>query len=384
MTAVIFGQRAEPIAFIDLQAQRVRLGPRIEQAIHEVLAHGQFIFGPEVRRLEDKLAAHCGARHAISCSNGTDALVLALMALGVGAGDAVFCPSFTFAATAEAVALVGATPVFVDILADTYNMDVRSLEAGMAEIADIGALKPVGVIAVDLFGQPMDYRQLGKFIERNNLWVVADAAQSYGAKLDCRQVGTMGTLTTTSFFPAKPLGCYGDGGAVFTNDDDLADVVRSLLFHGKGAQKYEHVRVGMNGRLDTIQAAILLQKLAIFDDEIALRQAVAQRYTQHLKNVVETPVIVEGATSVWAQYTISVDERDAFADRLRDREIPTAIHYPKPLHQQPAYKAYPRAPGGLIVSEKMAKRVLSLPMHPYLDPEVQDRIIDAVHHAATR
>ena len=338
--------------------------------------------GPEVHRLEEQLAAHCGARHAVACSSGTDALVLALMALGVGPGDAVFCPSFSFAATAEAVALVGATPVFVDVLAETCNMDARSLASAVAMIERENRLRPVDVIPVDLYGQPADYAAIGSVAEHNGLWMVADAAQSYGAKLDNHRVGTMATLTTTSFFPAKPLGCYGDGGAVFADDDELAKLLRSLLFHGKGTEKYEHVRIGMNGRLDTIQAAILLEKLTIFDDEVSLRQAVADRYSKGLKEFVQIPVVIPGATSVWAQYTISISNRDVLAARLREQAIPTAIHYPKPLHRQPAYESYPRAPEGLPISELMASRVLSLPMHPYLNPDTQARIIEAVRVAA--
>ena len=372
----------ETIPFVDLQAQRKRLGKRIDEAINRVLAHGQFILGPEVHRLEEQLSAHCGARHAVACSSGTDALVLALMALGVGPGDAVFCPSFSFAATAEAVALVGATPVFVDVLAETCNMNAQSLASAVAMIKRENRLRPVGVIPVDLYGQPANYAAIGSVAAHNGLWVIADAAQSYGAQLDSCRVGTMARLTTTSFFPAKPLGCYGDGGAVFTDDDELAKLLRSLLFHGKGTEKYEHVRIGMNGRLDTIQAAILLEKLTIFDDEVKLRQAVADRYSQGLKDLVQTPVVIPGATSVWAQYTISISNRDVVAARLREQAIPTAIHYPKPLHQQPAYESYPRAPEGLPISEVMASRVLSLPMHPYLDPDTQARIIEAVRVAA--
>jgi dTDP-4-amino-4,6-dideoxygalactose transaminase len=372
----------EAIPFVDLQAQRKRLGKRIEEAINRVLSHGQFILGPEVHRLEEQLAAHCGACHAVACSSGTDALVLALMALRVGPGDAVFCPSFSFAATAEAVALVGATPVFVDVLAETYNMSERSLASAIAMVERENRLRPVGVIPVDLYGQPADYAAIGSVAAQSGLWVIADAAQSYGAMLDNHRVGTMATFTTTSFFPAKPLGCYGDGGAVFTDDDELAKLLRSLLFHGKGTEKYEHMRVGMNARLDTIQAAILLEKLTIFDGEVKLRQGVAKRYSLGLRDLVQIPIVVPGATSVWAQYTISINNRDGVAARLREQGIPTTIHYPKPLHRQPAYESYPRAPEGLPNSEASAAHVISLPMHPYLDPDTQARIIEAVRVAA--
>jgi dTDP-4-amino-4,6-dideoxygalactose transaminase len=372
---------AEPIAFIDLQAQRRRIEGRVKQAIDTVLAHGQFISGPEVKKLEDQLAAHCGAKHAIGCSSGTDALVLALMALRVGPGDAVFVPSFTFAATAEAVALVGATPVFVDCLADTFNIDVASLEAAVEMIKKAGKLRPVGVIAVGLFGQAPDFKAIDAVAGKHQLWSMDDAAQSYGASYDNRRVGTLAHVTTTSFFPAKPLGCYGDGGAIFTDDDELAEVMRSLLVHGKGSDKYDNVRIGMNGRLDTIQAAILLEKMRIFDEEIAMRDEVAARYSESLRDVAQTPAVIGGANSVWAQYTIVVDDRDAVAAHLKTAGIPTAIYYSKPLHQQTAYKHYPAAPGGLAVSDDLAIRVLSLPMHPYLDRRSQDRVIAAVSSA---
>lgn len=370
-----------PIAFIDLAAQQRRIAEPIRKAIDTVLNHGQYILGPEVKKLEDQLAAHCGAKHAIGCSSGTDAIVLALMALGVKPGDAVFVPSFTFAATAESVVLVGATPVFVDCVAEKYNMDHNSLSEAIAMVAKEGKLKPVGIIAVDMLGQPADYGVITKIAQKHGLWLIDDAAQSFGAKYGNRRIGTLATITTTSFFPAKPLGCYGDGGAMFTDDDKLAELMRSILFHGKGSDKYDNVRIGMNGRLDTIQAAILLEKLKIFDEEIELRDKVAKRYCDALRGVCGVPELIEGATSVWAQFTIVVKDRDGVAARLKDSGVPTAIYYPKPLHMQTAYKDYPVAPGGLPVSEDMAKVVLSLPMHPYLDHETQDRVIDAVKAA---
>jgi dTDP-4-amino-4,6-dideoxygalactose transaminase len=368
----------EPIEFIDLHAQRRRLGDKIDQAIAKVLEHGRFIMGPEVPELERQLADFCGARHAIGCSSGTDAIVLGLMALGVGPGDAVFVPSFTFAATAEAVAFLRATPVFVDIRPESFNMDPDSLSAAIDMIAESGELRPVGVIAVDLFGQPADYRIIEPLAERHGMWVMADGAQSFGATLDNRRVGAIGRISTTSFFPAKPLGCYGDGGAIFTNDDELATILRSLLFHGKGSEKYDNVRIGMNGRLDTIQAAILLEKLSIFEEEIERRQTVAQRYNDSLGNVTRVPCVTDGTKSAWAQYTIVLSDRDAVASRLKQEGIPTAVYYPRPLHRQTAYRGYPTAPGGLLVSEDMSMRVLSLPMHPYLEPPVQQRIVAAV------
>jgi len=371
----------QPIAFIDLAAQQRRIEKEVKQALDTVLAHGQYISGPEVKKLETELAKHSGAKHAVGCSSGTDALVLPLMALGVGPGDAVFVPSFTFAATAEAVALVGATPVFVDCLAATYNMDPKSLEAAIDMIKKEGKLRSVGVIAVGMFGQPADFAKIDVIAAKHGLWTMDDAAQSYGASLGNRRVGTLAKVTTTSFFPAKPLGCYGDGGAMFTDDDTVADILRSLLVHGKGTDKYDNVRIGMNGRLDPMQAAILLEKMKIFDEEIELRDKVYKRYNAGLKGVAGVPSILDGGTSVWAQYTITVPNRDAVAAKLKAAGVPTAIYYPKPLHQQTAYKHYPVAPGGLPVSDDLAGKVLSLPMHPYLDTATQDRIIAAVKAA---
>jgi dTDP-4-amino-4,6-dideoxygalactose transaminase len=371
-----------PIPFIDLAAQRRRLGARIDEAILRVVDHGGFIMGPEVRQLESDLAAFCGARHVVGCANGTDALALVLMAKGVKAGDAVFCPSFTFASTAEVVAWVGATPIFVDVHADTFNMDPASLEAGIDAARRLG-LAPAAVIAVDLFGQPADYDAIEAICARHGLWLLADAAQSFGSTYKARRVGTIGAATSTSFFPAKPLGCYGDGGAVFTDDDGLAAVLRSLRVHGQGTDKYDNVRIGMNGRLDTVQAAILIEKLKIFPEEIAARQAVASRYNAALADVAAVPVVLDGASSVWAQYTLRIADgrRDALAARLKAEAIPTAIYYPKPLHRQTAYRDFPVAGGALPVSDRLAAEVISLPMHPYLDGDVQDRIVAAVRHA---
>ncbi|MCW5692476.1 MAG: DegT/DnrJ/EryC1/StrS aminotransferase family protein [Pseudolabrys sp.] len=366
------------IAFIDLAKQQERLRPSIENAIDAVLSHGHYISGPEVARFEKMLSAHCGAKHVIGCSNGTDAIVLALMAMNVGRGDAVFVPSFTFAATAEAVALVGATPVFVDCQPRTYNIDPGSLDEAVKMIASHGRLRPVGAIVVGIFGQPPDFNAIDPIANKHGLWIIDDAAQSYGASYGNRRVGTLAKVTTTSFFPAKPLGCYGDGGAVFTDDPFLADIIRSMVVHGKGADKYDNVRIGMNGRLDTIQAAILIEKLKIFDDEIERRDRVYKRYNTGLGGFVGVPAIVPGGTSVWAQYTIELPNRDAVAARLKEAGVPTAIYYPKPLHQQAAYRNYPVAPSGLNNSEILAQRVLSLPMHPYLDEATQSQIITAV------
>jgi dTDP-4-amino-4,6-dideoxygalactose transaminase len=354
----------------------------MDEAMLRVVGHGVFIMGPEVGTVESKLAAFCGAAEVISCASGTDALALVLMAKGVRPGEAILCPSFTFAATAEAVAWLGATAVFVDVDADTFNMALDSLKAGLATARQAG-LKPVGIIPVDLFGQPADYDAIIAFANENGLWVLADAAQSFGATYRDRSVGTMGLATATSFFPAKPLGCYGDGGAIFTSEAELAAVLRSLRVHGQGADRYDNVRIGMNGRLDTLQAAVLIEKLAIFPDEIAARNRIAARYATALGEVTIVPRVGDGSTSVWAQYTLRFPDgkRGAIAEALNRRGIPTAIYYPKPLHQQTAYRHYPVAGNGLPVSDTLAGEVLSLPMHPYLEPDVQDLIVEAVHDA---
>jgi dTDP-4-amino-4,6-dideoxygalactose transaminase len=371
----------KPISFIDLQTQQQHIRKRIDAALSRVLDHGGYIMGPEVYELEKKLAEFCCAKHVISCSNGTDALALVLRAKGIGPGDAVLVPSFTFAATAEVVCWLGATPVFVDVLADTFNMDPLSLENAISSATAAG-LTPRAVIPVDLFGQLADYHAIEKICQTHGLWILSDAAQSFGGTYHGRKAGTIGLATTTSFFPAKPLGCYGDGGAIFTDDDELVAILHSLRVHGQGEDKYQNIRVGMNGRLDTLQAAILKEKLAIFPDEIIARQSVADRYNEGLKDVVKTPFVLEGLQSVWAQYTLILkdDERSALATALKADGIPTAIYYPKPLHQQIAYQQYPVASSGLKVSEDIAMRVLSLPMHAYLAKETQDYIIQAVRN----
>ena len=369
-----------PIPFIDVAAQRRRLGAAIDDAVTRVLNHCQFILGPEVRTFESDLAAFCGARHVVTCASGTDALVLALRAMGVGAGDAVLCPSFTFCATAEVAALVGATPVFVDVDAKTFNIDANGI-AGAVETARQAGLNPKAIIPVDLFGLPADHAAIRAAAA--NLLVLDDAAQSFGATCDNRRLGTFGLCTATSFFPAKPLGCYGDGGAVMTDDDGLADVMRSLRVHGQGSDKYDNVRIGLASRLDTMQAAILIEKLKIFPDEIDARNAIARRYNEGFSDVAIVPAVPPGMTSVWAQYTIRVQggRRDALAAELKAERIPTAIYYPIPLHRQQAYKQYPVGKGGVAVSDRLADEVISLPMHAYLDPPTQDRIIDATRRA---
>ncbi len=371
-----------PIPFIDVAAQRRRLGRAIDEAVARVLAHCQFIHGPEVRALEAELAAFCGARHAVACSSGTDALRLVLMAWGIGPGDAVICPAFTFCATAEVVALGGATPVMADVDADTFNLDPASCERAVKTARDLG-LTPRAIIPVDLFGLPADHDAIAAIAAAHGLLVLDDAAQSFGATYKGRRLGTLAHATATSFFPAKPLGCYGDGGAIFTDDDDLAVRLKSLRVHGEGPDKYDAARIGITGRLDTIQAAVLLEKLKIFPDEIAARNAAARRYAAELADVATVPRIGNEATSVWAQYTIRLasGRRDPLAAALKAQGIPTAIYYAKPLHRQAAYAGFPVAEGGLPVSEQLAEEVISLPMHAYLEPPVQDRIIAAVRGA---
>jgi dTDP-4-amino-4,6-dideoxygalactose transaminase len=371
-----------PIPFIDVAAQRRRLGRSVDEAIARVLGHCHFILGPEVRALEVKLAEFCGAPHVVSCASGTDALVLVLMAQGIGPGDAVICPSFTFTATAEVVVLVGATPVFADVEQASFNLDPASLKLACAAAREAG-LRPKAVIPVDLFGQPADYDRIMPVAEAEGLFVLDDAAQAFGATYKNRRVGALAPATATSFFPAKPLGCYGDGGAVITEDEELAQVLRSLRVHGEGSGKYDCVRVGLNGRLDTIQAAVLMEKLRIFPEEILARERVARRYSASLADVATIPRLASGSSSVWAQYTIRLasGRRDGLAAALKVQGIPTAIHYPVPLHRQQPYQRFPIALGGAPVSERLAEEVISLPMHAYLDESTQNRIIEATRRA---
>jgi len=378
------------IPFIDLASQQKRIKPQIDAAIARVLAHGGYVMGPEVRQFEAELAAFAGIKHCLSCANGTEALALPLMAWEIGAGDAVFCPSFTFAATGEVIPWLGASPVFVDILPDTYNIDPVRLEQAIAAIKAEGKLTPKAIIAVDLFGQPADYPAISAIAKKHGLKLIADSAQGFGCTLDGKHPGAWADVVTTSFFPAKPLGCYGDGGAVLTDDDWLAERIDSLRVHGKAVAsdivgktfehdpKYLNVRVGLNSRLDTIQAAILIEKLKIFADELQSRDQIARRYAAGLKgSVTNAPIVIPGGVSTWAQYTIEHPNRDGLAAHLKTQGVPSAAYYPMPMHTQEVYSVYPR-PGGLPVSEAKAKTVLSLPMHPYLDVETQGKIIDAV------
>jgi UDP-2-acetamido-2-deoxy-ribo-hexuluronate aminotransferase len=372
--------------FIDLAAQQQRLAPEIDRRLHAVLAHGRFIMGPEVAELEARLAAWAGVAHCISCASGTDALYLSLLAHGIGPGDAVFTTPFTFFATAEVIALVGATPVFVDVDPATYNLDPAALEHAGGELAagrppapgSPAGLRARAVIPVDIYGLPADYRRINAVAADHGLVVIEDAAQSFGGELDGVPVGALARLTATSFFPSKPLGCYGDGGALLTDDAELAAILRSLRVHGKGAHKYDNVRLGVNSRLDTVQAAILLAKLTIFAEELRARRQVADRYSRLLAELVQVPHVPADRRSAWAQYAVMLSRRDEVAAGLERRGVPTAVYYPTPLHLQPALAHLGYAPGSLPVSEDLARRVLCLPMHPYLTEAQQDLVVTAL------
>jgi dTDP-4-amino-4,6-dideoxygalactose transaminase len=372
------------IKMLDLAAQRRRLEPEMSQAIQRVLDHGQFIMGPEVQELERQLELFTGAKHAVTCANGTDALVLVMMAEGIGPGDAVVVPSFTFAATAEAVALRGATPVFADVDEATYNISPASAERCVHEARRLG-LRPRAIIAVDLFGLPADYQSLSVLADSQKLRLVADAAQSFGASLAGRHVGTLADYTTTSFFPSKPLGCYGDGGAVMTNDGQAADLLRSLRSHGKGTDKYDNIRVGLNSRLDTLQAAVLLVKLPLLLQEIATRLEHAKYYIGELHPSICRPVVSEDPRSAWAQFTVkcrSSSQRSLIIRTLDESHIGHAIYYPVPLHNQSAYRGWPSDPDGLANAGDLAQRVLSLPLSAYLWDDDVPLVVDIVNHAA--
>lgn len=366
--------------FIDLKTQYAELKGEIDRRIHEVLDRQAFIQGPEVKELEEALGAFCGAKHAISCANGTDALQLALMALGIGQGDAVFVPSFTYTATAEVILLLGARPIFVDSDPDTFNVDFVSAEQAIERVRSEGTLRPAALMTVDLFGQPVDYGRARALADKYSLAFISDAAQGFGADFGGRRVGSgLADITTTSFFPAKPLGCYGDGGAIFTENDEWAGTIRSICLHGKGDAKYDVVRVGVNSRLDTLQAAILLPKLAVFADELEKRHAVAAAYSRRLANHVQTPILAEnGARFAWAQYTIKVENRDAIQSRLKAVGVPSNVYYPRPMHLQPAYIGYGEGEGSLPCAERLSDIVLSLPMHPYLTEDEIAEVCDAV------
>ncbi len=376
----------KPLPFVDLKAQQEKIYPRLLERLKAVLAHGQYILGPEMRELEERLAAYTGVKHALTCSSGTDAMLMILLAKGVGRGDAVLTTPFTFIATSEVVQLLGATPVFVDIDPHTYNLDPEALAAALADFdknPQTRGLTPRGILAVDLFGQPADYAPINALAQKWGLFVIEDAAQSFGALYHGRRAGSLAETAATSFFPAKPLGGYGDGGALFTDDDDLAAALISIRNHGQGRERYEHVRLGLNGRLDTLQAAVLLAKLEIFDQELAARQIVARRYHEGLQGLVKTPVVAPGCTSAWAQYSVESPDRAHLLARLQEGGVPTAIYYPFPLHLQAVFQALGYKAGDFPASEAAAARIFSLPMHPYLAPADQERIIEVIRRAAS-
>jgi len=372
------------LQFIDLQTQYSRLQQEMEEAVLSVLRSGKFIMGPEVAELEDTLARFVGVRHCVSCASGTDALVMALMAKGVGPGDAVFATPFTFVATAEAIANVGATPVFVDIDEASFNIDPSKLDEAVATVKQEGKLNLRAVITVDLFGLPADHQKINAIAAREGLFVIEDAAQSFGASAGNRRAGSLADIGCTSFFPAKPLGCYGDGGALFTDDGEVADVLRSIRVHGQGTHKYDNVRLGIAGRLDTVQAAVLLVKLKVFERELEERQRVAASYSSMIREAglpLEVPVIPDGFTSAWAQYSVlaaSTAERERLMTLLAAAEVPSAIYYPKPLHLQQAFAYLGHRQGDFPVSEDAASRIFSLPMHPYLDHEMIEKVVAAM------
>jgi dTDP-4-amino-4,6-dideoxygalactose transaminase len=352
--------------FIDLAAQYQHLKTKIDNRIQTVLDHGQYIMGPEVQELELKLAEYVGVKHAITCANGTDALTLSLMALEVGVGDAVFCPTFTFFATAETIAYEGATPVFVDSNPDTFNICPVDLEHRIQAVLAEGKLKPKAIIAVDLFGLPADYPALEALAKKYNLKLIEDAAQGFGGEINGQRAGSFGDIATTSFFPAKPLGCYGDGGAIFTNDDKYAALIKSYRVHGKGKDKYDNVRIGMNSRLDTIQAAILLEKLAEFPTELVNRNTAAQKYNEQLTGLFKTPVVPQGYLSSWAQYTVQCEDRATAIAEYKSQGIPTVIYYGTCMHEQTAFAEFGYQNGDFPIAERLARTVFSLPMHGYL------------------
>jgi UDP-2-acetamido-2-deoxy-ribo-hexuluronate aminotransferase len=372
------------VPFVDLKAQYARLKTDIDRRIHAVLEHGRYVLGPEVEELERKLAEFAGCADAVGVASGTDALLMALMAEEIGPGDGVFLPAFTFTATAEVVLLLGATPIFVDVRESSFNIDPAHLEHQIEETARAGKVRPRAIIPVDLFGLPADYDKFGRIAAEHNLVMLADAAQSFGARLDNRRVGSLAPMSATSFFPAKPLGCYGDGGAIFVQDEGKAQILRSIRMHGQGTTRYEVVRVGVNGRLDTLQAAVLLSKLTIFEEELEARERVARSYDSRLAPFVSLPPRAEGAQSAWAQYSILSDKRDLIAAELKKAGIPTAIYYPRPMHLQPAYAPYGTGSGSLPVSESLSERILSLPMHPYVPDTLIDQTCSIIESAVAQ
>ncbi len=361
------------IKFLDLLKQQQSIKKELKTGIKSVFKHAKFIMGPEVSELERKLEELSKAKYCLTCSSGTDALILSMMALKIGKGDVVFCPSFTFPATAEAILMVGATPIFVDVSKDTFNLCYKNLVENI-ESAKRSKLMPRAIIAVDLFGMPANYNKLENIAKQNNLSIISDAAQSFGAEFDSKKVGTLGNITCTSFFPAKPLGCYGDGGAVFTDSYEIKNKIKGLRLHGKGEDKYQIVDVGLNSRLDTIQAAILLSKLSIFEWENNERNRLAKIYNQELKDFFKTPLVPKKTKSVWAQYTLQTKNRDKVINFLKENSIPSMIYYPIPMHLQPAYREYSK--NILPKSEELSQEVFSIPIHAYLSESEQGYIIE--------
>ncbi len=375
-------EKPVPARFVDLKTQYQRLQVDIDAGIRRVLDHGAYVMGPEISELEAGLSAFCGARHSIACSSGTDALLLGLMACEVGPGDAVFTTPFTFFATAEVIVILGATPVFVDIDARTFNIDPVKLDQAIRRVASAGRLTPRGIIPVNLFGLPADYDAINAIAADHQMFVLEDTAQGFGGEYKGRMSGSLGDISATSFYPPKPLGCYGDGGAVFTSDDALAEKIRSIRVHGEGADKYDNIRIGLNARMDSIQAAVLLPKLAVFAEEITQRQRVARNYSDALAGLVETPCVPAGCKSVWAQYAVLSDHRQSIRSALTACHIPTVIYYPVPCHLSPALENLGYRSGDMPVAENVAGRIFSLPMHPYIEDgfagQVAEIISDAV------
>jgi dTDP-4-amino-4,6-dideoxygalactose transaminase len=373
-----------PIEFFDMKIQRDRVRSTVEAGWGRVMDSNAYIMGPEVGALEKQLGAFCSAKEVISCASGTDALWLPLLALEIGPGDAVFLPSWTFTATAEAVCLVGATPVFVDVDVDTYNIDPASLKQAITSVKERADLKPRAIVTVDLFGAVADYGAINGIARESGLKVIADAAQSFGATLDGKRVGSLADVTATSFYPTKPLAAWGDGGAIFTDDADLAEIIRSIRIHGRGTKgKYDNIRVGTNSRLHTLQAVVLLEKLKLFEEEFALRQKIIARYNEGLGERVGKQFVVPGSESAWALYTVKLKARDEVGLRLKERGIPTGVYYPRPLHMQAPYRDFPVAPDGLPVTEHLKDVVLSLPMHPYLTEQQIGHICSCMREALT-
>ena len=369
----------EKTKFIDLVTQQDRIRPNLEEAIKKVLDHGQYVMGPEVKELEADLKKFTGSKFALTCANGTDALTLALMAWNIGPGDAVFVPAFTYVATAEAPAQLGATPFFVDVNEHDFNINIESLKQAIVDAKNLN-LRPSVIISVDLFGYPSDFDLIKKISLDENIKLLIDGAQSFGGEYKNKRVGSMGDITTTSFFPAKPLGCYGDGGAIFTDDDELADKIDSIRLHGKGNQKYDNIRIGLNSRLDTLQAAILIEKLKIFPEELQLRAKISDTYSSKLENLnyLKVPKLQDHIKSAWAQYTLIVQNRNEIMAKLQSKDIPSVIYYPKTLDTQDGYKKFPSVSSGLDVSHHLMDSVMSLPMHPYLSEEKIEEIAQVI------